>query len=443
MKKRLILLALLLVCLLGCATNQTVEHKSLDFYYQKASAALGAELGILGIEKWGYQGETPTFETILQAYLEGPQGDEFVSPFPRGLEIEYVALENNLLTIQFNSVYDTVSGYDKTIMDGCLLNTLTQFSDVSSVVLETQQSKNTQDFTSQVRLVTDYILKDTGIEPTETVLRLYFSDANGRYLVSKDVTLTLENQESIPATIIERLIDGPTESGQYAVIPEGTELLDIEVDDKGLCTVNFSSEFVFNKPTTELMERMTIFAVVNALTELKTVNEVLFLTDGEPIGQYVYLDLSEPLVRDDNIMTVVRTDQGETDGTIYVKGPTGNLAAIPVGLAVGDDSMAPERLMIKLLQFTDSNGYDNPLPTGLAIQQIWLGQGICYVDFNSNFLQCAGDLEAETNAVHCVVETLTSLTGVEGVSISVNGINEGFLYVNLQQILTRESSWFA
>lgn len=440
MKKRLMALILSLLCLTGCGNTLHLGSHSLDFYYQKTNATLGAELGILGVEKWYYEGGIPSLESILDAYIQGPTTDGYVNPFPAGLEIMDISLDKNVLSIQFNSVYDTVLGYGKTIMDCCLTNTLSQFSSIHSVVFETEESRNQENFTPEVRSTADYVLEDKGAEPAETSIRVYHSDVNGRYLVPQDIELTIEDQETIPEIIIQQMIAGPTTTGQYLALPEGTELRDIAVDENGLCTVDFSAEFLYNCPTTELMERIAVFAVVNSLTELKTIEQVLILSEGSPIEQYLYMNLSEPLVRDEDILTVVRLDQGEMDATLYVESPTsGRLAAIPVGVVANNSGDFPEKLMVKLLQFESVNGYQNPLPDGLAMQKIYISMGVCYLDFNSVLLQCAGSLEKETLVVGALVRTLTSLTSVTSVVITVNDTIPEFQYFDLSQQLTRHT----
>ncbi|MFI3312584.1 MAG: GerMN domain-containing protein [Eubacteriales bacterium] len=441
MKKRFFAMCLTLLCLVGCGKTIGNQGNSLDFYYQKTNATLGAEMGILDIQDWYYQGETPTFQTILDAYLSGPTQDGFINPFPSGLTVESVGLDKSVLTVQFNSAYDTVSGYEKTIMDCCLTNTLTQFPAVNFVVFETKQSKNTENFTAQARSTADYVLMDKGVEITETTVRVYHSDVNGRYLLSQDVEVTIEDHETVPQIVIEQLIAGPTDGGQYNALPEGAELLGISVNEEGLCTVNFSAEFIYNRPTTELMERITVFSVVNSLTELKTIDEVLILSEGEAIGQYLYMDLSEPLVRDENILTLVRVDQGEADATIYVKGATEeHLSAIPVGLFAMNENDLPERLMVKLLQFEAVNGYEKPLPAGVALQKIVVTNGICYLDFNDVFLQWAGDSEGEFATVCSIVYSLTSLNSIQDVVITVNDTVPDFEYYNLLYPLNRNNT---
>lgn len=442
MMKRLFSLALVLLCLLGCSSTAVVERNVVDLYYQKTSAELGAELGILGTEKRFYSGALPSFEALLSAYLQGPSDEGLISPFPSGLTVDYVGFDNNILTIHFNPIYDEVTGYQKTIMDACIINTMTQLDNVNSVVLETDASKETEDV-PQIFSASDFILEDTGVAPEETVVRMYYSDVNGRYLVASDMTATIEDQDTIPALIMERLIEGPTESGQYRTVPEGTELRSITVDDDGLCTVDLSSEFLYNKPNTELMERIAIFSVVNSLTELKTIQQVLFLVEGESVDQYLYLNLSGPMVRDENILTTVRLDQGEVDATIYVAGLTEEiLSSIPVGLSATTSGDLPEKLLVKLLRFEDQNGYENPLPSGVAIQKISQSMGICYVDFNQAFLQCSGDIHQETVAVGSIVATLTGISTVAGVVITIDGKSEGLEFFDLTETLYNQTQWY-
>ena len=78
--------------------------------------------------------------------------------------------------------------------------------------------------------------------------------------------------------IINWLIKGPQSSNLKKIIPEGTALHNVEID-KSCAIINFSNEFL-NYETEENKFKI-INSIVNSLTNLKEIDSVKFLINGE------------------------------------------------------------------------------------------------------------------------------------------------------------------
>jgi spore germination protein GerM len=105
-----------------------------------------------------------------------------------------------------------------------------------------------------------------------------------------------------PADAVAALLEGPneleTEIGMITEIPDGTELLAVEVGD-GVAVVDLSSDFEESNGT--LGETLAIAQVVFTLTQFDTVDAVSFRIDGsdvDALGSHG-TDVSVPLTRDD------------------------------------------------------------------------------------------------------------------------------------------------
>ena len=439
-----LILVLVLVFFSGCALLQGNKSElTMELYYQTSEAEFGSETGALGYETralpWT---QWPTFDELLNLYFEGPQDEQLISPFPDGLTCLSSSLDDGVLTVILSDEFDALTGIHKSVACACITSTLMQFSNVTGVCVETEKSADSNVETA-VLTESDFVLRDIGAINTDTVVRIYFADANGRYLVTADRSGYFTSANEIPAFIIQQLIAGPTDAGQLAVMPEGTTLRDISVDDSGNCTVNFSSEFLLNRPATDLMERMTVLSIVNSLTELESVKTVQFLVEGDIISQYYHMDLSQPFSRDESAIDVVRTGMNETDATLYVSSMNGTyLTAVPVSVRRTAQITLEQVLLQRLIGFEAINGLEPPLPDGTQAQMLELRDGICYVDFSSQFLDCAGSMASEALAVRAVAATLCSLDDVEGVKLSVNGKSDGFRYHSLEKVYTPEDYWF-
>lgn len=438
-----LLAVVLLIFLVGCESNEPAhDGNSVLFYYIAADAEYGSSEGVLSSEVHLFENEMPSYIEFFNVYFEQPFTESLKSPFPQGLKCLESSLDEGVLTLILSEEYQSLVGVERSIADACITKTVAQFPSVTKVCIETE-SDALSGVEAAVRTEKDFVLEDLGAVNTETLVMLYFSDTNGRYLVSKESRSYFADADLIPTYIIQKLIEGPEDSAQLAVMPEGTTLRGIDVSDDGICTVNFSSEFLYNRPTTELLERMTILSIVNSLTELETIKSVQFLVEGKPIGHYLHMNMDIPYARDESAIGVVRAGLNETDATLYVRSWNDvAIAAIPVRVRDSEQMTMAEILLEKLLTFENINGMQNPIPTGTLLQRVNIEGGVCYVDFSRKLLDCAGDEIKERMALRAIVATLTSLDDISRVKISINGSYKGFEYFDLNKIYTPEADWF-
>jgi len=112
-------------------------------------------------------------------------------------------------------------------------------------------------------------------------IRLYFANEDNsklkleiRYIPVSETTKSVNHLAEI---IVNELIKGPKVAGLKPTIPEGTKLRSAIKIEGDVAIVDFTKEFRDNHPGGKAEERMTIYSVVNSLTELKEINKVKFL----------------------------------------------------------------------------------------------------------------------------------------------------------------------
>ena len=439
----------LLVCLLlllqtaACGRSEVPSEKDMEqpvrFYYcETADETYGSETGALGWELRDLGSEVLSASEILELYFRGPERTDLRMPFPKGLKAERVQLKNGLLTVKLEESMNQVTGIDKTLTAACLVYTMTQFSTIDRVLLECS-GVTSQGIWGQVLTAEDFLLLDDTAISDQNTVKLYFAEPDGRYLIEEVRSQAVEDEEKIPAYILEQLLKGPQEADSRAVIPEGIRVYEVRVSD-GLCTVNLSVEFLRNMPQTHLEARLAVFSIVNALTELPQVERVQLLCSGTVVADYRGLDLSEPLYREE---TAVRTADGESvyDGSISLScGGEGLLAEVPVLIRRSSGRSLPEDLLSALLSFETANGYGNPIPDGVMIMDLQTVNGLCTVTFNSAFALCDTDQAQADAAVCAVVGTLCSLEGVDRVKIVIH--NTKLTHVDLSEPLAAEEAWY-
>lgn len=158
-----------------------------------------------------------------------------------------------------------------------------------------------------VPAVDDSIPTVTHFVDTTTVV-LYFADDNDRLVAE---------QREIPKVVgiaretINELLKGPENQSLNPTIPAGTALLDIDVNN-GLCTVDFSRELVEGHSGGSTAEYLTVYSIVNTLTQFSTVQEVQIRVEGQVVETIAgHLDVSVPLERDDEIISAMNLPSGQ------------------------------------------------------------------------------------------------------------------------------------
>lgn len=122
---------------------------------------------------------------------------------------------------------------------------------------------------------------------------LYFANEDNTKLVKEiryvPLTEAKKSVNNLASIIVDELIKGPSaDSGLKRTIPVGTkQKAKVKIDtETRIATVDLSKEFVENHPGGKAEERMTIYSIVNSLTELKEIEKVQFLIEGKTCKEF-------------------------------------------------------------------------------------------------------------------------------------------------------------
>lgn len=136
--------------------------------------------------------------------------------------------------------------------------------------------------------------------PTEEMVEvnLYFSDSQAMYLVPEK--RKIPQTPSLARQAVIELIKGPESSDFYTTIPEGTQVNEVYIAD-GIAYIDLSEEIFKNHPGGSSGELMTVYSIVNTLTEISPIKSVQILVEGNEMKSLVgHIDISMPLLRDED-----------------------------------------------------------------------------------------------------------------------------------------------
>jgi len=126
----------------------------------------------------------------------------------------------------------------------------------------------------------------------KTPLRLYFANEDNtklnleiRYVDSADLDDSVSNMAT---AIVNELIKGPSDERLFRrTVPAEAKLRSpVSIKNK-VATVDFSEEFKTKHPGGKDAEKMTIYSIVNSLTELEEIEKVKFLIDGKEQKEFM------------------------------------------------------------------------------------------------------------------------------------------------------------
>jgi germination protein M len=133
---------------------------------------------------------------------------------------------------------------------------------------------------------------DDGTNERTYTYEVWFAGSEGFLFVSKR---TAKLEPAVGRIALESLLAGPSETertaGVFTAIPDGTELLDLDIED-GIATIDLSS--AYEQGSGSHAEFLRLAQVVYTITQFETVQGVNFRLDGEPVevfgGHGILLD---------------------------------------------------------------------------------------------------------------------------------------------------------
>ncbi len=379
--KKLCVLLLTLLLLTGCAAGtQPPEGDYLEVYYCRAGedAAAGSAIG-----KAYYQPEADSdrLHQALTLLMRSPEDSALVSAFPAAVRIESYNIHDGTISVIFSDGYSEMKPFRKTLARCCLVLTLCQLEEVSSVSIYEGEKLLEEGLTQEIML-----LESTGDSEYQTEITLWFPDEEGKCLVSRRRQLTIAQFKTLAEYAVEELLLGDQGKGGMSALPAGTQLRSIRLSD-GLCTVDFSEEFLAAGPKSAAEERLSVYALVNTLTELKGVERVLITVEGERIGSYLHMDLSQPLTRTDAFSAAELSSSGWYTVNLYLKTADGFLTAVPLALEQPDMEHVTEQALRMLLEQEETWGYRRSIPKGTVMLSCQVDeQRVCTVQLSQEFL---------------------------------------------------------
>ncbi len=302
-KKNIFVICLCLALALalpGCA-KRTGVGKDDPFIY----ALNGDRTGLIKISYEIPDGDVQEKAMSVLEELKRPAEDiDYTTPIPKEVEVQKCSLHGSILDVDFSGEYTKIEPLEEKLIRAAVVQSLIRISGINAVsfTVDEEPLKDRDGLLVGLMNADDFV-ENTGSSPTTyqtDTLTLYFADESGSYLVAEKRNVRYSSNVPKEKLIVEKLMQGPESSDAYPTINPDANLLSVTIKD-GTCYVNFDSTFLMG--TYDILPELTVYSIVNSLTEGTETQKVQFTINGESNAKYMEaVDLSQPLEENVNLI---------------------------------------------------------------------------------------------------------------------------------------------
>lgn len=285
--KKIILGILLLVAIIAVALSQIDFNKEDEGLYTVYLA--NKEMNGLIAEKVPIDGTSigNKIDNIFQVLKTGTEKGK--ATVPKSIEYNDLDINDKKVTIKFGESYTAMNDIEEIICRSSIVKSLTELSEIESVefYIGSAPYMNSNGKVLGAMKSSDVVLdlEEEMSEKSKITVTLYFADQDSMYLIPVKKEIEVNPQEPIEKTVLELLIKGPEQKDLIPTIPSGTKIKNIYTNE-GICYVDFNEDFVTKHSGGSSGEAMTIYSIVNTLTELNNISKVQFLIEGNIREEY-------------------------------------------------------------------------------------------------------------------------------------------------------------
>ncbi len=255
---------------------------------------------------------------------------------------------------------------------------------------------------------------------SEQLIQVYYVNSSETGVISQDYELTADINDTNAAIkeLVEVLSQMPDRMQYEAPMSGDIHLIGYSLNDR-LLTMNFSLNYNNLGRTLEVLDRA---AIVRTFTQLDDIDYVSFQIEGTPITDH-YGNVIGNMSADTFIYNAgneINTYE-KVELKLYFASEDGKKLIPVYRSVVYNSNIAMEKLAVE--QVISGPNTDIAYPTvskNTKVRSISSKDGVCYIDFDSEFLTQMGNVSAET-AIYSIVNTVTELPNINKVAFSVNG----------------------
>lgn len=408
-----IIALIMLINLAACSDLSKDSENILTVYYLNTA---GYEFDGSYIKTYDYQMQpgNDLINNALELLGTPPKNTAYTSSLVKGTRVYSYSLDQGNIEVTLSPAYLLLNDLEKTLIKCCLALTLCGIAEIENVDIYVDGKLMDSDINENIMIVADAATNEF-----EKQINLYFPQKDNMYLQAERRVLTVGRDKPLAEYVMEELLKSTQNEELKASVPEGTKLLSAVVRN-GVCTVDLSGEFVENRPRSASEQRLTVYSIVNSLTNLENTEKVIFRIDGMKAEGYEYIDIGDTFSAFEEIV-YNHQDTDKISATVYLgNATTGKMVKTPVIIDKKVEATVEETIIRYVLSLHNIGGYETIIPQSVMLRRAETVNGICTIDLTSA-LFAGGSLQVATLASCAIAASVIDSGMVSCVNITVEG----------------------
>lgn len=250
---------------------------------------------------------------------------------------------------------------------------------------------------------------------------IYYINTSVTGLEPHEKEISARKAEEQLAEIMDLLAQVPEKMDYKAPLQMGFEVLSCKIDE-GRVLIDVSEGYTAMPPTTEILVRA---ALVRTVTQIDGIKYVIITVNGKQLydnlGNVVGLLSADQFI--DNAGDEINAYEKVRLKLYFANADGTGLIAINRTIAYNTNISIEKLVVEQLLAGPDAEVADVAFPTinpNAKLVSISVKDGICYVNFDENFLTQVYNVSTDV-AIYSIVNSLAELNNVNKVQITING----------------------
>ena len=280
--KIFLLLAVCALLIAGCGKKEASTAETAVYYLNRDATSIVAK-------DYEITGDSPqiSVEELLMKLEEVPEDMDLKRTIPENVKLLGYSLDRQQLYLDFSAEYLSLDKATEVLVRAAIVKTMSQVDGVRFIGFRVTGEPLKDSKGIVIGLMNENpFLDNMGSDENATkisTMNLYFANKSGDKLKNQSCVVEYNANVAVVKVVVEQLIAGPTEDGYYPTIPKDTKVMSVTSKD-GVCYVNLDTGFT--SQGYDVLGTVTIYSIVNSLTDLPGIQSVQILVNGETNMNY-------------------------------------------------------------------------------------------------------------------------------------------------------------
>ena len=293
MKKRLLLFLMIFfsITLMACKKKEVKPLAENEYFIYYINTAMDTLVESRYTSTYQKDDVAALVGDLIAQFLKVPDDLEALGALPDKVTYQGFNIDGNILYLNFDTKYQNMDVSREVLARAALAKTLTQIESIEYMSIRSGDQPLVNALGENVGLISsnNFINSVSNINSFEkATLLLYFADESGTKLVTESRDVFYDLNTSMERLIVDELMKGPSITGLKATIPSDTKVVSVTMNE-GICYVNFDEGFLNTLP--DVQDSITIYSIVDSLSELPSISRVQILINGKSDKKYNTISL--------------------------------------------------------------------------------------------------------------------------------------------------------